>query len=331
MTGGRVSYPDGIGHLDLTPHEYEHFVSAPFVDERIIGEGIMVVLVRGVADALPPCGSLPVVVAWVGDEFGAAGPAEADVIVGEGDVDDLVAAVERAPIAATTLAVLLRSQPLLDVEAGLAAESAAYSTLQAGAEFAAWRSAAASTPDDRGGPAVSACRDGDVLTVTLTRPHRHNAISTQLRDELTEALTVAVVDPSISTVHLCGEGRSFCSGGDLGEFGSRSDPASAHRVRLARSPARLIHRLRERTVVHTHGATYGGGVEMAAFAGRVLAHPDTRFALPEVGLGLIPGAGGTVSLTRRIGRQRTAALGLTGRSIDTTTALRWGLIDEIER
>ena len=60
-----------------------------------------------------------------------------------------------------------------------------------------------------------------------------------------------------------------------------------------------------------------------------VAHPDTIVALPEIGLGLIPGAGGTVSLTRRIGRQRTAALGLTGRSIDAATALDWGLVDEI--
>ena len=78
-----------------------------------------------------------------------------------------------------------------------------------------------------------------------------------------------------------------------------------------------------------HGATLGGGLELAAFAGHVVAHPDTLLGLPEIGLGLIPGAGGTVSLTRRIGRQRTAALGLTGRSIDAPTALRWGAIDAI--
>jgi enoyl-CoA hydratase/carnithine racemase len=78
-----------------------------------------------------------------------------------------------------------------------------------------------------------------------------------------------------------------------------------------------------------HGSTLGGGIEMAAFAGRVVAHPATRIGLPEIGLGLIPGAGGTVSLPRRIGRQRTAALALTGRSIDAATALGWGLIDAI--
>jgi enoyl-CoA hydratase len=81
--------------------------------------------------------------------------------------------------------------------------------------------------------------------------------------------------------------------------------------------------------VHVHGSTLGGGIEMAAFADHVVAEPETRFALPEVAIGLIPGAGGTVSLPRRIGRQRTAVLGVTGRAIDASTALDWGLIDEI--
>ena len=128
-----------------------------------------------------------------------------------------------------------------------------------------------------------------------------------MRDELAQSLSVAVVDESISSVVLRGNGPSFCSGGDLDEFGTRPDPATAHMTRLARSPARLIHQLAARTIVQLHGAAFGGGIEIAGFAGVVEAHPDTRIALPEVGLGLIPGAGGTVSLTHRIGRQRTAA------------------------
>ena len=121
-----------------------------------------------------------------------------------------------------------------------------------------------------------------------------------------------------------GNGPSFCSGGDLDEFGTRPDPATAHVTRLARSPARLIYRLRTRITVQLHGAAFGGGIEMAAFADIVEAHPDTRIALPEVGLGLIPGAGGTVSVTSRIGRQRTAALALSGREIDAQYSPRMG-------
>jgi enoyl-CoA hydratase/carnithine racemase len=68
---------------------------------------------------------------------------------------------------------------------------------------------------------------------------------------------------------------------------------------------------------------------MAAYCGWVLAQPDTVFGLPELSLGLLPGAGGTVSITRRIGRWRTAYLVLSGRRIDAATALRWGLVDEL--
>jgi len=68
---------------------------------------------------------------------------------------------------------------------------------------------------------------------------------------------------------------------------------------------------------------------MAAFGDHIVAAADTQIALPEIGLGLIPGAGGTISLPRRIGRQRTAWLGLTGQTIDAPTALAWQLVDEL--
>jgi enoyl-CoA hydratase/carnithine racemase len=201
--------------------------------------------------------------------------------------------------------------------------------LQAGPEFAAWRAAHPASPRADTRQTVRSERDVDTLLVTLDRPDRHNAISLRMRDDLAQALSVAVLDESITDVVLRGNGPSFCSGGDLDEFGTRPDPATAHVTRLARSPARLIHQLAARTTVQLHGAAFGGGIEMAAFARSVQADPDTRIALPEVGLGLIPGAGGTVSVTRRIGRQRTAALALCGREIDATTALAWGLVDQI--
>jgi enoyl-CoA hydratase/carnithine racemase len=173
-------------------------------------------------------------------------------------------------------------------------------------------------------------RAGANLRLTLNRPARHNAVGTGLRDALFEALLVACADASVERVVLDGAGPSFCSGGDLDEFGTLPDPATAHLVRLTRSPARLLARLGARLEVRLHGACIGAGIEMAAFAGRVVARPDTVISLPEVGLGLIPGAGGTVSLPRRIGRHRTAELALRGGPIDAATALRWGLVDVVE-
>jgi enoyl-CoA hydratase/carnithine racemase len=134
----------------------------------------------------------------------------------------------------------------------------------------------------------------------------------------------------VAEVHLRGEGPSFCSGGDLDEFGTFPDPATAHLVRVGRSAGAAIHAVTDRVVAHLHGSCVGSAIELAAFAGRVLAAPDTTVALPEVDFGLVPGAGGTVSLPRRIGRHRTALLALARRSIDARTALAWGLVDDLE-
>ena len=215
--------------------------------------------------------------------------------------------------------------------AGVITESLAYSTLQAGPEFARWL--------DERGPArmpdiadpVQAQREGDPLRINFNRPQRHNAFSTDARAALLEALAVALLDPSVTGIVLSGNGPSFCSGGDLAEFGTFADPASAHLARTRHSPAlaldALTARLGRACRAEVHGAVMGSGLEMAAFCGWVAAHDDSVFGLPELGLGLIPGAGGTVSVTRRIGRWRTAYLVLFGHTIDAGTALAWGLVD----
>ncbi|MGD1109602.1 MAG: enoyl-CoA hydratase/isomerase family protein, partial [Mycobacterium sp.] len=124
-----------------------------------------------------------------------------------------------------------------------------------------------------------------------------------------------------------------CSGGDLAEFGTFADPASAHLARTRHSPALAIDALTatlgRSCRAEVHGRVMGSGLEMAAFCGWIEAHEDSVFGLPELSLGLIPGAGGTLSVTRRIGRWRTAYLVLTGRALGAATALAWGLVDAI--
>lgn len=229
--------------------------------------------------------------------------------------------------------VLRAADPAAPAFTGVITESLAYSTLQSGPEFARWLAerGPAKLPDIP--DPVAAERVGDTLHVRFDRPQRHNAFSTDARAALLEALGVARLDPSITEVVLSGNGPSFCSGGDLAEFGSFADPASAHFARTRHSPAlvldELTARLGERCRAEVHGQVLGSGLEMAAFCGHVRSSADAVFGLPELSLGLIPGAGGTVSVTRRIGRWRTAYLVLSGRTIDPPTALRWELIDEI--
>jgi hypothetical protein len=224
---------------------------------------------------------------------------------------------------------VLRLTERLAVEDGLVVESLAYSTLLAGPDFLAWRRAhprraTAPVPEP-----VRLSRSGGVLDVRLDTPERHNAFSAAMRDALIEALEVARWDETVSEVRLTGAGRSFSSGGDLDEFGTTVDVVTAHAIRLDRSAGLAVHRLRERVRPVLHGACIGAGIEVPAFADHVRARPDAFFCLPELALGMIPGAGGTVSIARRIGRWRTAYLALTGRRIDAATALSWGLVDEL--
>lgn len=219
--------------------------------------------------------------------------------------------------------------------AGVLTESLAYSTLQAGPEFARWL--------DERGPArlpviadpVLVERDENTLRILFNRAQRHNAFSTDARAALLEALTVAQLDPSVAAIVLGGNGPSFCSGGDLSEFGTFADPVSAHLARTRHSPALVLDTLTARLGpacrAEVHGRVLGSGLEMAAFCGSVQARHDSVFGLPELSLGLIPGAGGTVSVARRIGRWRTAYLVLSGRTIDAETALAWGLVDAVSR
>jgi enoyl-CoA hydratase/carnithine racemase len=163
--------------------------------------------------------------------------------------------------------------------------------------------------------------------VRLARPEVRNALNAEMRDELFEVLDAAVLTGA--GVELTGRGPDFCSGGDLDDFGKASDAAQAHHIRQMRSLGWLMHRLHERTVVRVHGSCYGAGVELAAFAGRVECDPSARFCLPERSMGLIPGAGGTVALPRRIGPMRTFEMFLTGRIVNAQEAVEIGLVDGI--
>lgn len=278
------------------------------------------------AEELAPLARLPFVIVGVG----AAPPAVRAVVdlVAEdaAALEPLVEGFVRAPLAATAAALLLRFPPP-DPWAGLVAESTTYSMLQAGPEFQRWCASRAASPaqDDR--PRVAVLTHDRFTEVTLTRPERHNALDVAMREQLLDALGTALARPG--PVVVLGEGPSFSSGGDLDEFGTAPDPAHAHLVRLSRSLAAQVSADRERFVVGVHGRCLGAGLELPAFATRVVAADDARLGLPELELGLVPGAGGTVSLPARAGRHRTMELLLRAGTISGSAALAWGLVDEV--
>jgi hypothetical protein len=309
---------------------------SPFGSERIL-----VVDVATSAEDLAPAARLAELpcptVAWRAGEASPAGARLLDAFDvhadDEAQLGPVVDAAKGSPLAASVLVQLLRHSDTLPLHDALLAESWAYSTLQSGPEFVTWLAERTPGPGDPAPehpePAVLARREGSLLHLTLNRPERHNAYSAEMRDALCELLDVADADPSIERIRLDGAGSSFSSGGELAEFGTLADPATAHAVRSVRNAGRLLARLAPRVEVHVHGACVGAGVELPAFAAKVRARADAWFMLPELSMGLVPGAGGTASLPRRIGRRRTAWLALSGERIDACTALEWGLVDEI--
>jgi enoyl-CoA hydratase/carnithine racemase len=241
----------------------------------------------------------------------------------------LVEAIHANPRAAAIAVQLLRHIEGHTVEAALHHESMAYGLLQGSDEHKAWRAGRRRKSGKGTAPGkVHASRDGDVLEILLDRPEASNAVDRGMRDALREAFTLAALDEDVH-VRLRAVGKAFCIGAELGEFGTTCDPATAHAIRMETLPAHAIARCADRFSAHVQGACVGTGLEMAAFTQFLTATPNAWFQLPELGMGIIPGAGGCVSVTRRIGRQRAALMILSGKRIGAKTALDWGLIDAI--
>lgn len=332
------------GHEILAPGDLAALMTSPILDGTA-GDAALPLCIDLRGGAQAPAADTTRVIAWLrsqnrvvmglADEAAAHHPLDAgvDVLLAADEQDRCSNAIRANPQAAMVLVEVLRTTEHLPPADALIVESLAYAALQGGAEHAAWlhseraRRAARVVPprDDM----VLLERRNGLLSVCLNSPGTRNSLSAAMRDALTEALTMVAVDPSIGQVVVSGRGPCFSAGGDLKEFGLAPDPATAHRIRLQRMPARYLLLCRDRCEFRLHGACIGAGIELPAFAHRVVARADARFRLPEVAMGLIPGAGGCVSIPRRIGRQRTAYLALTGAEIDAGRALAWGLVDEV--
>jgi enoyl-CoA hydratase/carnithine racemase len=247
-------------------------------------------------------------------------------------LSELISKIEASPDASVALGQLLRVGERSSASEAVIAESWVYSLLQGGDMYSRWLDARSTrTPRSRPDSSVVLIeRNDNVLSITLDRPEVHNAYGTRMRDELVEAFRLVGADPTITKVIVRGAGPSFCSGGDLDEFGTAPAPVLAHSIRTSRNAGIALATIADRVEVVVHGSCVGAGVELPAFATTVVAHSETSFLLPEIAMGLVPGAGGTSSIPRRIGRHRTAYFGLSGLPITAETALSWGLIDAID-
>ena len=166
--------------------------------------------------------------------------------------------------------------------------------------------------------------------VTLNRPEALNSFNVQMRDDLFEVLGAIEADNEVRVVIFKGAGeKAFCAGADLSEFLSAPPPVRARKVRFLRDLWGKFMNIQQPLIAALHGYVLGSGMEIALFCDIRLASSETKFGLPEIGLGIIPAAGGTQTLPRIIGRSRALEMLLTNRWIDAEEAFQFQLVNRI--
>lgn len=169
-----------------------------------------------------------------------------------------------------------------------------------------------------------------IAYVTLNRPEFLNVYNVQMRDDLFEVLNAIKDDPEVTVGIFKGAGeKAFCAGADLSEFLTAPSPTIARKVRWDRDVWGLFLDIPQPLIAAIHGYVLGSGIEIALCCDIRIASDDARFALPEVGLGIIPAAGGTQTLPRTVGRARAIEMLLTNRWISGEEAYKIGLVNKL--
>ena len=165
--------------------------------------------------------------------------------------------------------------------------------------------------------------------ISLDRPAVVNAYNIQMRDDFSVALGAVADDPDVKALLVTGQGRGFCAGADLTEFGTAPSQVIARQVRWERDVWGQMIDLDKPIVVAIHGYCIGSGLEIALLGDLRISAEDAVFAMPEVRLGMIPAAGGTQTLPRNSGQSRAMDLLLTGRRFSAREALAMGLVSRL--
>jgi enoyl-CoA hydratase len=272
---------------------------------------------------------LPIITFTSGFESGLSSPeldAAVDMVVSPDWLPLIESRVNKNPKASIVLAQLLRATENMNLFDAISLESIAYSALQSGEEFADWITKK-SKSDEKCNGEVIVVEDLHHTKVILNRPSSANAINVYMRTQLVSVMqTLAYRSDEIE---LIGYGENFCAGGDLNEFGLVTSPLIGHMLRMKQNLPASFVAVANRLTAHVQGACIGAGLELSSFAKQVIAKPCTKWRLPEVSMGLLPGCGGTVSISRRIGRQNTLLFAISDKTIDVSQALNWGLIDKV--
>ena len=170
-------------------------------------------------------------------------------------------------------------------------------------------------------------RHGRVLQLTLNRPQARNALNNALLTQIAEALEVAAADNRVSVCVISGNPRFFAAGADLNEMAEKDLPATLDDIR-PRLWAR-IDAFPKPLIASVNGYALGAGCELALLCDLIVAGDNARFGLPEITLGIMPGAGGTQRLIRSVGKALASRMVLSGESIDARQAQQAGLVSDV--
>src|SRR5438477_932142 len=173
---------------------------------------------------------------------------------------------------------------------------------------------------------IELVREGGVARIFLNRPQKVNALDSALLDALASTLGSLSADPALRVVVLAGRGRAFCGGADVNEMATLDARTAREFITRIHRACDAIRRLPVPVVAQLHGAVIGAGLELAASCDLRIGAEGTRFAMPEVRLG-IPSVVEAALLPRLVGSGRAAWLVLTGEAIDAQRAYEWGLIE----
>lgn len=170
-----------------------------------------------------------------------------------------------------------------------------------------------------------------IARISLNRPDSLNAYNIKMRDEFSEALSLVGTDNEIRCVIITGEGRSFCSGADLTEFGTAPSQLIARYVRWKRDVWTQMLQMSKPIISSIHGYCIGSGLEIALLSDIRIASSDAIFAMPETRLGMIPAAGGTQTLPRNTSSSRALEFLFSGQQFTAETALRYCIITRLTK
>jgi enoyl-CoA hydratase len=169
-----------------------------------------------------------------------------------------------------------------------------------------------------------------VTTLTINRPESLNALNSAVLGELESALNQLDSDPAVKVIVLTGAGeKAFVAGADVKEMAGLSSLAAHAFMRAGQRVMLMLEKMKRPVIAAVNGFALGGGLELALACDFIYASEKAKFGSPEVGLGVIPGFGGTQNLARLIGPNKAKEMIFTGKIISAQKALSWGIVNEV--